>query len=70
MPDINYEKLYLCCKREVNLRKRVYPKWVEQGKMQHLKAVEEIELMQQAAEHFKNLFEQNNPNINEQKKLF
>lgn len=70
MSDINYEKLYLCCNREVNLRKRVYPKWVEQGKMHHLKAMEEIDLMQQAAEHFKNLFEQNNPNNTKQQKLF
>lgn len=35
--------------REVKMRKRVYPRWVEQGRMTQAKADEEIALMEAIA---------------------
>jgi len=34
-----------CAERELRLRRRVYPRWVEQGKINQDKAEREIDLM-------------------------
>lgn len=40
-----YNKLE-CARREVGMRRRVYPAWVENGRMSKEKAEEEIALME------------------------
>lgn len=35
-----------CVEREIGFRKRVYPKWVEAGKMAKIKAEHEIKVME------------------------
>jgi hypothetical protein len=43
--DIDLNALLGCCRRELAVRQRVYPKWVEKGTMKQAKAEAEIELM-------------------------
>ena len=40
------EQMAACAQREYNMRKRVYPRWVEAGKMTAEKAKHEIECME------------------------
>jgi hypothetical protein len=35
-----------CVKREIEMRRRVYPRWVQEGKMKQAKADAEIEAME------------------------
>lgn len=35
-----------CVEREIRMRKRVYPSWVERGRMTQAKAEEELEAME------------------------
>jgi hypothetical protein len=39
------DELIKCAEREVGMRKRVYPRWVEQGRMKEAKAAAEIAMM-------------------------
>lgn len=41
-----------CILREVNMRKKVYPKWVETNKMSHEKAQFKIETMEKIKDYF------------------
>ena len=43
--DVDLNGLLGCCRRELALRQRVYPKWVAKGTMTEKKAEAEIELM-------------------------
>ena len=43
--EVDLNDLRDCCKRELALRERVYPKWVAKGSMSETKAAREIELM-------------------------
>ena len=43
--EIDLNDLLGCCRRELALRQRVYPKWVDKGTMTEKKAEKEIELM-------------------------
>jgi hypothetical protein len=43
--EVNLNDLLGCCRRELALRQRVYPKWVLKGRMSEKKAQTEIELM-------------------------
>ena len=56
-------KLKECCAREAALRKNVYPKWVNSGKMTQEKADEEIYLMQLAAASFNKILQGKAPEI-------
>lgn len=40
------EQMVVCARREFNLRKKVYPKWVEGGRMTEIQARHEIECME------------------------
>ena len=44
-----------CADREVAMRRRVYPRWVEDGRMRQEKADHEIECMEAIAEKLKNI---------------
>ena len=49
-PAMSWHDVYLndllgCCRRELALRQRVYPKWVAKGLMREKKAEKEIEQM-------------------------
>jgi hypothetical protein len=43
--DVDLNDLLGCCRRELELRQRVYPKWVAKGTMSEKKAEKEIALM-------------------------
>lgn len=43
--EVDLNDLLGCCRRELALRERVYPKWVGKGTMTEKKATREIELM-------------------------
>ena len=44
-----------CVGRELGVRKNVYPKWVNNGRMTQKKADEEINTMREIYEYFKEL---------------
>jgi hypothetical protein len=43
--EVNLNDLLSCCRRELEFRQRVYPKWVAKNTMKEAKAQAEIELM-------------------------
>jgi len=43
---ITYDQKRAAIEREIKMRKRVYPRWVSDGKMSQAKADEEIAIMQ------------------------
>jgi hypothetical protein len=48
--EVNLNDLLGCCRRELAVRQRVYPKWVAKGTMKQDKADQEIELMRTVVE--------------------
>ena len=60
------KKLKICCSREAELRKKVYPKFILSGKMSSKEAKEEIKLMQIAAACFDKILKGNAPEIQQQ----
>jgi hypothetical protein len=48
--DVDLNDLLGCCRRELALRQRVYPKWVAKGTMSEAKALNEIEQMRSVVE--------------------
>lgn len=44
-----------CIGRELGMRKNIYPKWINNGRMTQSKANEEINTMAEIYEFFKNL---------------
>lgn len=46
-----------CAERELALRRRVYPRWVNDGKLTHREARQELDLMQAIAEDYRVLAE-------------
>ena len=48
--EVDLNDLLGCCKRELALRERVYPKWVAGGRMSEAKAEREIEQMRGCVE--------------------
>lgn len=48
--DVDLNDLLACCRRELALRQRVYPKWVAKGSMTEKKAEKEIEQMRAVVE--------------------
>ena len=48
--EVNLNDLLGCCRRELALRQRVYPKWVAKGTMSEAKAAKELELMRVVVE--------------------
>ena len=47
---VSLEDQIRCVKREIGMRKRVYPRWVESKKMTEAKAAEEIASMEAVLE--------------------
>jgi hypothetical protein len=43
--EVDLNVLLACCRRELTLRERVYPKWVAKGTMTEKKAQAELEQM-------------------------
>ena len=52
---ISLDDMIRCADREVAMRKRVYPEWVNDGRMSWDKAEHEIECMEAIAEKLKTL---------------
>lgn len=48
---VSFDDMITCAKREVTLRKRVYPRWVAQERMSQRKADDEIAFMEAILEH-------------------
>lgn len=48
-PIITASEKLACVLRELNMRRRVYPRWVENGKMTQAKADAEIRIMEAIA---------------------
>lgn len=46
--NVDLDAQISCLNRELSLRRRVYPKWIETGRMTRKKANDEIEAMQAA----------------------
>jgi hypothetical protein len=46
------EQLRDCAKRELAMRRRVYPRWIAQSRMTPAKAQAEIEMMEAIEAHF------------------
>lgn len=53
---IRYEELIACLKRELALRRRVYPVWISKGRMKQEKADHEIACMSRILELFEACF--------------
>ena len=51
--NITIDDMIKCVEREIGMRMRVYPRWVEQHKMSQEKAVLEISTMQVVLEQLK-----------------
>lgn len=48
--SVSIERQIQCVKREIAMRKNVYPNWVSAGRMKDRKAKEEIEAMEAVLE--------------------
>lgn len=48
---ITYDDMIACCRRELALRKRCYPKWVNQDRMSQAQAEHELACMQAIHDH-------------------
>lgn len=46
-----------CLKREIAMRKRVYPRWVEAGRLSSAKAADEIAIMEAIMEDYRSMAE-------------
>jgi hypothetical protein len=49
--EVSFDDMIACVRRELALRKRVYPKWVAQERMSQAKALKEIACMQAIHDH-------------------
>lgn len=63
----DFENMRKCVKRELELRKKVYPKWVAAKRMSQQKADYEIREMEKICNYFDYMYIYSEP---EQKKLF
>jgi hypothetical protein len=45
-------EMLMCAQRELEMRERVYPRWIALGKMSEGRAAREIALMRAIAQHF------------------
>jgi hypothetical protein len=52
---ISYGEQLACVERELTMRRRVYPRWIEAGKMTKAKADAEIRAMEAVAETLRGL---------------
>jgi len=50
--EFDLNDLYQCCKRELAMRRRVYPKWVMKGMYTPQKAADEILKMRKVCDYF------------------
>lgn len=54
-PLVTLERKLRCAKRELALRRKVYPRWVQKGRMTADEAIEEIAVMEQIVRDYENL---------------
>jgi hypothetical protein len=48
---VSIDEMISCAKRELAMRKRVYPKWIDSGRMNQRKADDEIAFMSAIVDH-------------------
>ena len=53
MTDYTDEEKFRCAERELKMRRRAYPRWVELGKMRQEVAEREIAIMEAIAEDYR-----------------
>lgn len=58
--NITIDDMIKCVEREIGMRMRVYPRWIEQHKMSIEKADSEIRTMQAVLDRLKKLREEDN----------
>lgn len=46
MSDVTHEEKRACLEREIKMRRRVYPRWVQSGKMTQAQSDREIAVME------------------------
>jgi hypothetical protein len=63
MTTIDNATKLLCLERELRMRRRVYPRWVELGKMKMRDAEHEIKTMEAIADDYRNKVERNEPGL-------
>lgn len=63
LPSITIDDMLACVRREIGMRKRVYPRWVEQSKMTAASADREIEVMEAVHTHLLAEKERQNPSL-------
>lgn len=56
-PSISIANKLACAKRELEMRKRVYPRWTETGNMTSDKAAHEIAVMQAIVDDYQERLE-------------
>ncbi len=63
MPTISLPEQITAIRREIGYRERVYPRWIEQGKMKPQDAEYQIAAMKAALETLRKLFDEQNPEL-------
>jgi hypothetical protein len=58
MSKFTAEQKCVAIKRELKLRRRVYPRWIEAGRIDSREAVHEIAIMEAIAEDYEKLAQQ------------
>jgi hypothetical protein len=62
-PAISYEEQLAEARREIALRERVYPRWINEGKMSSFRAKRHIEVMRAIADTLAELAKQASPEL-------
>ncbi len=57
LPPVSLADQLACCEREVKMRERVYPGWVERGRMTPQKAAAELHAMRSVVATLRQLHE-------------
>lgn len=52
-PEFSFDDLQQCAERELRMRKRVYGRWVSEGRIKQAWADREIAMMEEIANHLK-----------------
>jgi hypothetical protein len=60
---VTIDDMLACVRREIGMRRRVYPRWVEQSKMSAADADREIETMEAVHTHLLAEKERQNPSL-------
>jgi hypothetical protein len=63
MPPFTFTELMRCAERELRFRRRVYPRWVKDGRYTADQAMRETALMEGIRDHFRALADEAEPQL-------